>query len=315
MYIYECNLVSDNATEDYETVFEQMNEDAAALLLPSMGSPFKGYLADYFSVEDLTLDIKSRINSGALLVNYSGHGSTQILAHEGIFDTWDVTELGNGEKLPFFVGMTCLAGYFAYPESWSFPSLAEALLRAEGKGAVAAFMPTGMTPPDGQQVLDRALFDAIFTEDIRTLGPAISQAKQTLVANGSEYGELSETFLLFGDPAMGLKVPLPRRVAGVAAKGKKTGVSLSWRAAFDCNGKAVSGYNLYRATSAGGTYVKVNSRLITGLGFADTGLAGGGTYYYVVTAVDRAGLEGASSEVVSAAAGRGSSKGGWRSSE
>jgi hypothetical protein len=303
-------LVSDNAAEDYETIFEQMNEDAAALLPASMGSPFKGYLADYLSVDDLTFDIKSQINSGALLVNYSGHGSTQILAHEGIFDTGDVAALGNGEKLPFFVSMTCLAGYFAYPESWSFPSLAEALLRAEGKGAAAALMPTGMTTPEGQHVLDRALLDAIFTQDIRTLGPAISSAKQTLLANDAGYGEVGETFLLFGDPAMGLKVPLPRRVSGGAAGGTKNGVSLTWQAAFDCNGKAVSGYNLYRATSAGGTYVKVNSALITGLSFADTGLAGGGTYYYVVTAVDGNGLESARSQVVSATAGSGSSGGG-----
>jgi hypothetical protein len=50
--------------------------------------------------------------------------------------------------------------------------------------------------------------------------------------------------LLFGDLAMGLKVPLPRRVSGVAAEGVKNGVSLTWQAALDCNGIAVSGYNL-----------------------------------------------------------------------
>jgi hypothetical protein len=159
-------------------------------------------------------------------------------------------------------------------------------------------------------VLDRALFDAVFTQDIRTLGPAISSAKQTLLANGTEYGEVSETFLLFGDPAMGLKVPLPRRVSGVAAKGTKNGVSLSWQAALDCNGNAVSAYNLYRAASPGGTYVKVNGTPIAGLSFADTGLAGGGAYYYVVTAVDGDGLESGRSQVVSATAESGSSGGG-----
>jgi len=186
--------------------------------------------------------------------------------------------------------MTCLTGYFAYPESWGFPSLAESLLRTEGKGAVAAFMPTGMRLPEGQHVLDRALFDAIFTQDIRTLGPAVSQAKQTLLANGTDYEEVSETFILFGDPAMGLKVPLPRRVAGVAAQGTTGGVSLTWQAALDCNGSPVSGYNIYRATSAGGPYVKVNSALITGLSFEDTGLVAGGTYYYEVTASRARGL-------------------------
>jgi Peptidase family C25 len=308
-------LISDNAVEDYESVFETVNEDAAALLPPSMASPFKGYLADYLSVDDLTGDMKTWINAGALLVNYSGHGSTQILAHERVFDTGDVADLSNGDKLPFFISMTCLAGYFTYPESWSFPSLAESLLRPEGKGAVTAFMPTGMTVPEGQHVLDRALFDAVFTQDIRTLGPAISAAKQTLLANGAEYAELSETFLLFGDPAMGLRVPLPRRVSGVAAEGTKNGVSLSWQAALDCNGNAVSSYNVYRATSFGGTYVQVNSSPVTGLSFADTGLAGGGTCSYVVSAVDGDGLEGARSAAIGVTAGSetihaGSSSGG-----
>jgi hypothetical protein len=221
-----------------------------------------------------------------------------------------VADLGNGEKLPFFVSMTCLAGYFAYPESWSFPSLAESLLRPEGKGAVAALMPTGMTVPEGQHVLDRALFDAVFTQDIRSLGPAIAQAKQTLLANGVELGEVSGTFLLFGDPAMGLKVPLPRRVSGVTAEGTEGGVSLSWQAALDCNGQPVSGYNLYRATSPGGPYVKVNSALVTGLSFEDAGLPEGGTYYYVVTAVDSGGLEGVRSAALSETAGNGGGKSG-----
>ena len=59
----------------------------------------------------------------------------------------------------------------------------------------------------------------------------------------------------------------------------------------------------YRATSPGGPYVKLNSSLITGLSFADTGLADGGTYYYVVTAVDGNGLEGARSAALGETAG------------
>ena len=49
----------------------------------------------------------------------------------------------------------------------------------------------------------------------RGLYIAMSGAKQTLLANGGSYYEqVSETFLLFGDPAMELQVPLPRRPAG-----------------------------------------------------------------------------------------------------
>jgi hypothetical protein len=91
----------------------------------------------------------------------------------------------------------------------------EALLRTDQKGAAATFMPTGETITSGQHILNSALFESIFTEDIRRLGPAITAAKQTLLANGSNYEQTSETFLLFGDPAMTLKIPLPTRPKGL----------------------------------------------------------------------------------------------------
>jgi hypothetical protein len=229
-----------------------------------------------------------------------------------------VADLTNGEKLPLFVSMSCLTGYFADPDTWDFPSLAEILLRSEGKGAVAAFMSTGTTGTGGQHILDAALFDAIFTEDIRTLGPAVSAGKQTLLANGgSQYEELSETFLLFGDPAMTLKIHIPRRPSGVVVQVQAGGVALSWEGATDSNGGAVSGYNLYRSTTSGGEYTKVNTSLITraaynnaglekantslitGSVYNDTGLEEGTTYYYVVTSVDSDGYESARSREVS----------------
>jgi hypothetical protein len=73
-------------------------------------------------------------------------------------------------------------------------------------------MVTGEIDTAGQHIFNTALFEALFTDDIRRLGPAIAAAKQTLLANGSgDYQQVSETFLLFGDPAMELKVPLPHR--------------------------------------------------------------------------------------------------------
>ena len=94
--------------------------------------------------------------------------------------------------------------------------MAEALLKADGKGAIATLMPTAMTSTGGQHILDAALFEAIFQKDIRNLGAAIADAKQTLLANGgSEYEEISETFLLLGDPALALQVPIPHKPTAI----------------------------------------------------------------------------------------------------
>ena len=154
--------------------------------------------------------IDTNIGSGALIVNYSGHGSMQSWASPSIFEDTHVADLDNSGKYPFVIGMSCLAGNFGYVSAseGAVPSLAETLLQADAEGAVAALMPTGMTTTAGQHILNTALFEAIFADDIRQLGPAILSAKQTLLANGSaEYEQISETFLLFGDPALALKDP------------------------------------------------------------------------------------------------------------
>ena len=314
-------LLADDQREgpeyEYEATFELMNDDVAALLPAAMSDPFRGYLNDYFDADDLSAEIIAKIDSGALMVNYSGHSSVQILAnhrinYENIFNNSDVATLTNSGMYPLFVGMGCLSGHFVYPEDWNFPSLAEALLRAEDKGAAAALMSTGQTTTEGQHILDSALFDAIFNQDVRVLGRAVSAAKQTLTANGeSTYEEVNETFLLFGDPAMTLKVPLPHRPQGLRAQGNTGGVSLSWNATTDCNGGAVTGYNLYRSTTPGGNYTRVNTSLISQTKYDDMSVssttaqysgssaASGTTYYYVVTSVDAQGDESVYSQEAS----------------
>jgi CheY-like chemotaxis protein len=301
-------LVADNQRSGaeylYEADFATMNDDAAALL-PAVMNPYPGYLGiHYASAAYLNDFITTTLNNeGALMVNFAGHGATQVWANEHILDTGDLAGFTNTAELPFFVSMSCETGFFAYPEVWFYPSLAEALLRSDS-GAVAAFMPSGMTTTEGQYILNTAIFDAIFTKDIRTLGAAIADAKQTLLANGDAYFEqITNTFLLFGDPAMELKVPLPHIPQDVTVERQDSGVHIRWQAVLDCNKSPVSGYNVYRSLSAGGIYSKINSALITDTQYLDTGsvsisaqsFAGSAatSYFYGVTSVDSSGDESA----------------------
>jgi hypothetical protein len=132
-----------------------------------------------------------------------------------------------------------------------------------------------------------------------------------LLANGSaEYEQISETFLLFGDPATALKIPLPRMPSGVKAYRQDNGVRIRWNAALDSSGNAVAGYNIYRASSPAGPYSKINTELVTGTEFIDTGgtvvgavsAAGGGSTYYAVSSEDDDGDESAQSLGISPAA-------------
>jgi hypothetical protein len=131
-----------------------------------------------------------------------------------------------------------------------------------------------------------------------------------LLANGSAEDEkISQTFLLFGDPATALKIPLPRMPTGVEAiRQESNRVRITWNAALDSNGNAVAGYNIYRAGSPSGPYSKINTELVTDTVFVDSGGvvgaglgAAAGSSYYAVSSQDSDGDESAQSLGISPA--------------
>jgi fibronectin type 3 domain-containing protein len=67
------------------------------------------------------------------------------------------------------------------------------------------------------------------------------------------------------------------------AAGTTGGVSLQWSPSQD---STLSGYDLYRSTSLGGTYTLLNSAPITATAYGDVTAAANTTYYYKLTAVD-----------------------------
>ena len=73
-------------------------------------------------------------------------------------------------------------------------------------------------------------------------------------------------------------------------------VQLNWNASTS----AVVGYRVYRCESSGTWYTPLTGEAFDGLTYADTSVASGATYYYVVTAIDAAGDESAHSNQVKA---------------
>jgi fibronectin type 3 domain-containing protein len=62
----------------------------------------------------------------------------------------------------------------------------------------------------------------------------------------------------------------------------------------------VSGYNVYRTTTSGTGYIKVNASLVAALNYTDSTVQSATTYYYVTTAVDASGNESVYSNEVQA---------------
>jgi fibronectin type 3 domain-containing protein len=75
-------------------------------------------------------------------------------------------------------------------------------------------------------------------------------------------------------------------------------VALSWTAS---TSPGIAGYNMYRSTTSGGPYTKINSSLITTTSYNDQTVQSGVTYYYVSTAVNSQGQESVYSNEASAA--------------
>ena len=148
--------------------------------------------------------IADTIQSGALFVQYTGHGSVNRWTQEGIWRSMNIPALTNGSKLPLVMTFNCLDGYFAHPNSASF-SMAELMQRHAGGGSVAAISPSGLGTTTDQLAFRKILLDVMFGDNVREVGRALTIAKQQfsqVQADGKHY--LIDTMTLFGDPAMRL---------------------------------------------------------------------------------------------------------------
>jgi len=184
-------LVSD---ENFEFDF-QAATNALKPLLP------QAIAVQEVAVEDVgasaPAEIASRINEGQLLVNYAGHGSAERWSRQGIFGDTEAAALTNADRLPLFVLMTCLNGFFADVFS---ESLAEGLMLSPDGGAVAVWASSGLTEATVQAAMNQELFKQLFTRPSITLGEAVIGAKSSVADL-----DVRRTWILFGDPTMRLR--------------------------------------------------------------------------------------------------------------
>jgi hypothetical protein len=160
--------------------------------------------ANITAAHDATL---RELNVGGLLSSYIGHSSWQQWAldpttYAPMFHLDDVASLHNRGALPVILEMTCYTSDFANPAG---DTLDESLLRRPGGGAVATWGPTTQGSLEGHKELHPSFFDAVFQHGITELGPAIEKAKSNLPG---WQGDLRDTFVLLGDPAMDLNLTI-----------------------------------------------------------------------------------------------------------
>jgi peptidase C25-like protein len=189
-------LVADNP--DLAGNFEQDADEIAATLLAGK-TVEKIYLAQLGDAARPT--ILDAFNRGASLISYLGHGSTVVWASENVLNNQDVPGLLLQPQQPFLFTMNCLNGYFQIP---TVNSLAEQLVKAEGKGAIAAFAPSGLSVNDAAHLYHEAFLREILSGHHQRIGDALLAA-QVQYANSGAFPELLDIYHLFGDPAMTLR--------------------------------------------------------------------------------------------------------------
>jgi YVTN family beta-propeller protein len=187
-------LVSDNP--DRAGDFDADAQDIASSLLAG-NQPTLISLAQ-LGTEATRSAILDAFDQGPALVSYLGHGSFSLWAHESIFSSSQIPSLAPQARQPLVLTMNCLNGYFQYPQG---DSLAEELVKAQDKGAVAAFSPTGLSLNDPAHLFHRALLQELLHSNHHRIGDAILAAQAAYADTGAS-PELLAIYHLFGDPAL-----------------------------------------------------------------------------------------------------------------
>jgi uncharacterized repeat protein (TIGR01451 family) len=169
----------------------------AATDLPSSLRPTE-ILADGLDPSVVQQQIVTALNSGPLLVNYSGHGSVEQWSFADLLDDTSATSLTNGDQLSVYLLMDCLNGFFQDVYS---TSLAESLLLAPNGGAVAVWASSGFTNQPPQASMNQTLLQILKSHPLMPVAAAIVKAK-----SGVSDNDVRRTWIFFGDPAMTLQL-------------------------------------------------------------------------------------------------------------
>ena len=143
-------------------------------------------------------ELTSTFEDGAALVSYIGHGGINLWAEENVFNTTDVMALSPQSSQPVLLTMNCLNGYFHFPY---FDSLSEAMVKADGGGAIAAFSPAGLSMDAPAHRFHRFVLEELLGGRHERLGDAVARAQERFATSGA-MPELLSIYHLFGDPAL-----------------------------------------------------------------------------------------------------------------
>ena len=154
-----------------------------------------------YSYPDVTRLIKQQIQSGALMMNYCGHGAAYAMSHEFVMKLKDFED-SQSEYLPLWITASCDIMPFDGQED----NIGEAVILSRKGGGVAFFGTTRTVYATYNEVMNLAFTNYVLTPGI-SIGEAVRLAKCELVSKGSDLTCNKLQYTLLGDPALRLATP------------------------------------------------------------------------------------------------------------
>lgn len=218
----------------------------------------------YPAIRKLLLE---QLDEGALIVNYSGHGSMEVLSHELVMNKADMSSL-KSKRLPFWITASCDIAPFDSP----LESMGMNLIGNTQGGAIGMLATTRTVYASLNGAINRSFSRYVLSgsKDGRqnTLGDALRLAKNELVTTGEGENDRTENklhFVLLGDPALRLAVARLEAVVDSfngldvsVTDTAKAGAVITVTGHIECNGERVPDYRGLLSST-----VFDNERLIT----------------------------------------------------
>lgn len=196
---------------DDNSLHTDQSEDLARLI-PKYFNINKIYLAAYPTIltgvgrtkPEVNKAIVNAINRGTLILNYIGHGSYEVWAHEFVFEKSSTISQLNNDKYFFLTAATCNFGQFDFTGTQSG---AELLVLKEKSGAIGAFTSTRPVYASPNKVLNEEFYRKLLLSSRVENNLPVTVGRAYMLTKIGKTSQNDQKFHLYGDPTLRLHIP------------------------------------------------------------------------------------------------------------
>jgi hypothetical protein len=173
-------------------------------IIPAEVTVDRIYRHDFGTTAACAQAIADAVNdNGYLFMNFAGDGWISVWYHT--MDTSHIQLMSNPVRLPIVLSMACMTGWLDNTtepdETGSYDCMAEQLVNAEGRGAIACLAAPRASDGAIFRTLTEKVYRAAYEEHCIFIGETMAVAKLLHLQDGGG-NEYTRQFNLFGDPTL-----------------------------------------------------------------------------------------------------------------